>query len=122
MCNIYTIIKTTSEFRNVSVTVTLTAVGVVEMGVVDTRYGVSQPGADAERQRCACLHMHVSVITYRVDVYRSRPICASLLSTSPQQGCLALKGLHTGWLGVHGDGYPLNTDLDWGLSSVNYPQ
>ena len=24
-------------------------VGVVEMGVVDTRYGVSQPGADAER-------------------------------------------------------------------------
>jgi len=40
-----------------SVTVTLTAsatgwpvtVGVVEVGVVDTRYGVSQPGADAER-------------------------------------------------------------------------
>jgi len=44
---IYTIIKTTSEFRNVSVTVT--ALGVVEVGVVDTRYGVSQPGADAER-------------------------------------------------------------------------
>jgi len=34
---------------NVSVTVTVTAVGVVEVGVVDTRYGVSQPGADAER-------------------------------------------------------------------------
>ena len=31
-------------------------VGVVEMGVVDTRHGVSQPGADAERYRCACLH------------------------------------------------------------------
>jgi len=31
-------------------------VGVVELGVVDTRYGVSQPGADAERYRCACLH------------------------------------------------------------------
>jgi len=31
-------------------------VGVVEVGVVDTRYGVSQPGADAERNRCACLH------------------------------------------------------------------
>jgi len=31
-------------------------VGVVEMGVVDTRYGVSQPGADAEWYRCACLH------------------------------------------------------------------
>jgi len=31
-------------------------VGVVEVGVVDTRYGVSQPGADAERYRCACLH------------------------------------------------------------------
>jgi len=32
------------------------------------------------------------MITYRVDVYRSRPIGASLL-------CLALKGLHTraGW-------------------------
>jgi len=29
-------------------------VGVVEVGVVDTRYGVSQPGADAERYRCAC--------------------------------------------------------------------
>jgi len=42
---------------------------------------------------------HVSIITYRVDVYRSRPIGASLLTTSPQQGCLALKGLHTraGW-------------------------
>jgi len=37
---IITIIKTTS---NVSVTVTVT------VGVVDTRYGVSQPGADAER-------------------------------------------------------------------------
>ena len=24
-------------------------VGVVEVGVVDTRYGVSQPGADADR-------------------------------------------------------------------------
>jgi len=24
-------------------------VGVVEVGVVDTRYGVSQPGAEAER-------------------------------------------------------------------------
>jgi len=31
-------------------------VGVVEVGVVDTRYGVSQPGADAERYRCARLH------------------------------------------------------------------
>ena len=31
-------------------------VGVVEVGVVDTRNGVSQPGADAERYRCACLH------------------------------------------------------------------
>jgi len=32
----------------VSVTVSVTA-GVVEVGVVDTRYGVSQPAADAER-------------------------------------------------------------------------
>jgi len=43
--------NTRDEFRNVSVTVTVsvTKVGVVEVGVVDTRYGVSQPGADAER-------------------------------------------------------------------------
>jgi len=40
------------------------------------------------------------MIIYRVDVYRSRPICASLLTPSPQQGCLALNGLYTGWLGV----------------------
>ena len=39
-------IKTRSKFRNMSVTVT---VGVVEVGVVDKRYGVSQPGEDAER-------------------------------------------------------------------------
>jgi len=62
---------------------------------------------------------HVSMIIYRVDVYRSRPIGASLLTASPQQGCLALKGLHTGWLGVvTAHGCPLNTDLDWGLFSV----
>ena len=35
-------------FKRLSVTVTVT-VGVVEVGVVDTRYGVSQPGADAEQ-------------------------------------------------------------------------
>jgi len=37
-------------------------------------------------------HAHVSMVTYRVDVYWSRPTGASLL-------CLALKGLHTeaGW-------------------------
>jgi len=34
---------------SVAVTVTVTEVGVVEVGLVDTRYGVSQPGADAER-------------------------------------------------------------------------
>jgi len=34
----------------VSVTVSVTvSVDVVEAGVVDTRYGVSHPGADAER-------------------------------------------------------------------------
>jgi len=38
---------------------------------------------------------HVSMITYRVDVYRSRPIGASLL-------CLALKG--TQGLAGRGDG------------------
>jgi len=34
---------------SVTVTVTVTEMGVVEVGVVDTRYGVSQPEADAER-------------------------------------------------------------------------
>ena len=47
--DIYTIIKTTSEFRNVSLMVAVTAVGMVEVGVVDTHYSVSQPAADAER-------------------------------------------------------------------------
>jgi len=41
-------INTRDEFTNVSVTVTVT-VGVVEVAVVDTRYGVIQPGADTER-------------------------------------------------------------------------
>jgi len=41
MTKITTTMNTRDEFRNVSVTVTV--------GVVDTRYGVSQPGADAER-------------------------------------------------------------------------
>jgi len=45
-------------------------------------------------------YAHAFIITYRVDVYRSRPIGASLLTTSPKQECLALNGLHTGWLGV----------------------
>jgi len=37
-------------------------------------------------------HGHVSMITYRVDVYQSRPIGASLL-------CLALKGCTHGLAG-----------------------
>jgi len=45
---------------------------------------------------CVFKHAHVFMTTYRVDVYRSRPIGASLITTSPQQECLALKGLHTG--------------------------
>jgi len=46
---IYTVIKTTSVGdARLSVVV-----------VVGTRYGVSQPRADAERYRCACLHMHM---------------------------------------------------------------
>ena len=31
-------------------------VDVIEVGVVDSRYGVSEPEADAERYRCSCLH------------------------------------------------------------------
>jgi len=38
--------NTRDEFRNVFVMVT---VSITELGVVDTRYGVSQPGVDAER-------------------------------------------------------------------------
>ena len=40
----------------------------VTVGVVDTRYGVSQPGADAERYRCACLHC-TQGLAGRADVY-----------------------------------------------------
>ena len=40
--------NTRDEFRDVSVTVTVT-VTVMEVGVVDIRYGVIQQGADAER-------------------------------------------------------------------------
>ena len=40
--------KTTRLLVTVTVMVSVT-VGVVEVGVVDTRYGVSQPGSDAER-------------------------------------------------------------------------
>jgi len=38
-----------SVTQAVSVTGWPVTVGVVEVGVVDTRYGGSQPGADAER-------------------------------------------------------------------------
>jgi len=44
-------------------------VGVVEVGVVDTRYGVIQPGADAERYRCACLH-YTEPLAWRGDGYQ----------------------------------------------------
>jgi len=61
----------------VMVTVTVTAgatgwpvmVGVVEVGVVDTRHIVSQPGADAERYRCACLHC-TQMLAGRGDGYQ----------------------------------------------------
>ena len=43
-------------------------------------------------------HAHVSMITYRVDIYRSRPIGASLLTTIPQPGSEG--PAHRGWLGV----------------------
>jgi len=56
--------------------------------------------ASQEQTLTVFTHAHVSMITYRVHVYRSRPTGASQLTTSPQQGCVALKGLHTGWLGV----------------------
>jgi len=54
------------------------------------------------RSRCWAVEVrvftyaYVSMLTYHVDVYRSGPIGASLLITSPQQECLARNGLHTG--------------------------
>jgi len=59
-------------------------------------------------------HAHMSMITYRVDVYRSRPIRASLLTSAGTPGP---EGPAPGLAG-RGDGYPLNTDLDWDLSST----
>jgi len=44
-------------------------VGVVEVGMVDTRYRVSQPGADAERYRCAYLRC-TQGLTGRGDGYQ----------------------------------------------------
>jgi len=44
------------------------------------------PVCDAERQRCVCLHMHMSMITYRLNVHRSRPIGASLLAGRGRPG------------------------------------
>jgi len=48
---VVTITKTTrlSVTQAVSVTGWTVTVGVVKVGVVDTHYGVSQPGADAEQ-------------------------------------------------------------------------
>ena len=43
-------------------------------------------------------HAHVSVITYRVDVYRSRPIGASLLTSAGTPGPEG--PAHMGWLSV----------------------
>jgi len=40
----------------VILTVWPVTVDVVEVGVVDTRYGVSEPESDAERYMCSCLH------------------------------------------------------------------
>ena len=53
-------------------------------------------GRGARLYTCTCVHDNIPCIY----VCRSRPVGASLLTTSPQHGCLVLKGLHTGWLGV----------------------
>ena len=42
---ITTTMNSRDEFRNVSVTVTVTEVGVVEVGVVDARYGCRHPSS-----------------------------------------------------------------------------
>ena len=69
---------------------------VIEVGVVDTCLAAAMlSGRGARVYTCTCVHDNI-----RVDVYQSRPLGASLLTTSPQQGCLALTGQYTGWLGV----------------------
>ena len=64
-------------------------------------------------------HAHVSMITYRADVYRSRPISASLLTGRGQPAadangyrCACL----TQGLAGRGDGYQCGLDL--GRSSL----
>jgi len=47
-------------------------------------FAVSQPAADAKTvEVCVFRHAYVSMITYHVDVYRSRPIGTSLQSAWP---------------------------------------
>jgi len=62
------------------------------LGVVDTRFGQPASSGRWAVEVRVFTHADMSMITYSVDVYRSRPIGASIL-------CLALKGLHTqaGW-------------------------
>ena len=101
---IYNIIKTT-RLSVVSVTA----------GVVNTHLAAAtMSGRGARVSTCTCVHDNIPCRT--VDVYRSRPIGASLITTSPRQGCLALKGLHTG-AGKAWWQYPCG--LNWGLSSTN---
>ena len=64
----------------------------VEVGVVDTRLAAATlSGRGARVYTCTCVHDNIPC-----RCLPNRPIGASLLTTSPQQGCLALKGLHTG--------------------------
>jgi len=76
-------------------TPSLTALDVIYTFIITTSVGDATVSASQE-QTLSGRGARVYMITYPVDVYRSRPVGASLLTTSPQQGCLALKGLHTG--------------------------
>jgi len=75
---IYTIIKTTS----------------VGDATVSASQEQTLSGSGASVYTCTCVHDNIPCT--RLPKYR--PIGASLLTTSPQQGCLAL--VHRGWLGV----------------------
>ena len=68
-----------------------------EVGVVDTGLAAATLSGRGARVY-TCTFVLDNIPCRRLPKYR--PIGASLLTTSPQQGCLALKGLHTGWLGV----------------------
>jgi len=100
-----------------NVLVMVMAVGVVEVGVVNTRYGVRQQGADTwVVEMCVFTHAHVhdNIPYRRLLKYTDRRIPTH---NKPSAGMPDPERPAHGMAGS-GDGYPFNTDLDWGLSGL----